>query len=525
LTCNLQRLEIEMGNMVRTQSVASTSKSSFLGMVATPPRLLQRTCACGQHEGSGACDACRKKKAESSASLQRKNCRAGNASSEVPAVVHNVLASSGNALDSESLGYFGSRLADSYKTVPTGSLNRFSIAPSDDEFEREADSAAQRAVSGNDPQASRFRDFSHVRVHTDARAAESARAVGALAYTVGSNIVFGSGQFAPHTRSGRHLLAHELTHVVQQKQGESGASGAKDRVQRQPDSSNDPGNDRPVTNDPTSPSHAPDSDMSGITLKFENGKLNYCASVMGHEVCMDTYQKIRDYLSKLGQKGGSTNNQGCPGREKPMGGCCPVSQYWDNLENKCVTPKLPPTSLCLPGETPNRLFGGCCKPGEFKLGCFTSPLNKPDNNLPAKPDTGGGAPPDNTILHFQLDLPHADAAQDESVLSSSLVPADQPVWQGLVSNLRANPAWKFQLAGRASPEGTGDYNFDLARRRAELVRVALLANGITDDRIVDVAPECDPIRRGVYDCGKKGSTGPQDRQVKVVFQPQPAATP
>lgn len=59
-------------------------------------------------------------------------------------------------------------------------------------------------------------DFSRVRVHTDARAAESAHAAGALAYTVGPDIVFGSGQYAPRTTAGARLLAHELTHTVQQ---------------------------------------------------------------------------------------------------------------------------------------------------------------------------------------------------------------------------------------------------------------------------------------------------------------------
>jgi hypothetical protein len=56
-----------------------------------------------------------------------------------------------------------------------------------------------------------------VRVHTDAKAAESAQAVNALAYTVGHNVVFGLGQYAPHTREGQHLLAHELTHTIQQR--------------------------------------------------------------------------------------------------------------------------------------------------------------------------------------------------------------------------------------------------------------------------------------------------------------------
>jgi hypothetical protein len=66
-------------------------------------------------------------------------------------------------------------------------------------------------------------DFSRVRVHSSGAAEQSARDVNAHAYTVGHNIVFGAGQFAPETHGGRRLLAHELTHVVQQ----SGADGLR----------------------------------------------------------------------------------------------------------------------------------------------------------------------------------------------------------------------------------------------------------------------------------------------------------
>lgn len=59
-------------------------------------------------------------------------------------------------------------------------------------------------------------DFSRVRVHADSDAADGARAVRARAYTVGRDIVFGSGEYAPATMEGKRLLAHELTHVVQQ---------------------------------------------------------------------------------------------------------------------------------------------------------------------------------------------------------------------------------------------------------------------------------------------------------------------
>ncbi len=62
-------------------------------------------------------------------------------------------------------------------------------------------------------------DFSPVRVHTGAAAGRSATDLGAEAYTVGRDIVFGAGRFAPGTHEGRRLLAHELTHVVQQSGG------------------------------------------------------------------------------------------------------------------------------------------------------------------------------------------------------------------------------------------------------------------------------------------------------------------
>ena len=59
-------------------------------------------------------------------------------------------------------------------------------------------------------------NFSQVRVYTDTRAAESARAVNARAYTVGQDMVFGAGQYAPESSPGQRLMAHELTYVVQQ---------------------------------------------------------------------------------------------------------------------------------------------------------------------------------------------------------------------------------------------------------------------------------------------------------------------
>ncbi len=74
-------------------------------------------------------------------------------------------------------------------------------------------------------------DFSSVRVHIDASAARSARAVNALAYTIGRDVVFGERQYAPYVSAGQRLVAHELTHVVQQ----AGSSVSNAQRLSQPD--------------------------------------------------------------------------------------------------------------------------------------------------------------------------------------------------------------------------------------------------------------------------------------------------
>jgi len=136
---------------------------------ATSGLVLRRKCACGTHTPGGAtCDACNKKK------LQRKSMGAAK-QGEVPASVRSVLASAG---------------------TPLATAVR---APMEHGFGH---------------------DFSRVRVHSDAQAARSADDVDARAYTVGSHVVFGGGHYAPHSRAGLHLLAHELAHVVQQSGSE-----------------------------------------------------------------------------------------------------------------------------------------------------------------------------------------------------------------------------------------------------------------------------------------------------------------
>ncbi len=97
-----------------------------------------------------------------------------------------------------------------------------------------------------DMEAAHGHDFGDVQVHTDAKAVDSTRSVQAHAYTVGNHIVFGEGRYQPDTAEGRHTLAHELTHVVQQRQGDvdgtSASGGIKvsdpgDRFEREAEAS------------------------------------------------------------------------------------------------------------------------------------------------------------------------------------------------------------------------------------------------------------------------------------------------
>lgn len=136
--------------------------------------VLQRKCGgCGQHTiAGGACSRCSEEREGSLQRAAQSRDSTNGHHGAVPPIVHEVLRSTGQPLETRTRGLMESRFAH---------------------------------------------DFSHVRVHTGAKAAESARAVNALAYTVGRDVVFSAGKYAPGTTAGKQLIAHELTHVVQQR--------------------------------------------------------------------------------------------------------------------------------------------------------------------------------------------------------------------------------------------------------------------------------------------------------------------
>lgn len=136
-----------------------------------PEQKLQRTCACG-----GGCPVCQKEQTgQERARLQTKRLQsAGAGRTEAPPEIREVLAAPGQPLNSATREFMELRIGH---------------------------------------------DFSRVQIHADKQAAASAEAINARAYTVGHNIVFGHGEYNPSALSSRRLLAHELTHVVQQEGG------------------------------------------------------------------------------------------------------------------------------------------------------------------------------------------------------------------------------------------------------------------------------------------------------------------
>ncbi len=140
------------------------------------------TCSCSNDEEM--CDECKQK---NSATISRK-ADGNNATTPPHRVMNQLRGSAGHPLDTSTRAFFEPRFG---------------------------------------------RDLSHVRVHTDSAAESSSRSIQAHAFAAKNNIFFASGQFSPHTDTGRRLLAHELTHVVQQQSG----SFSDQRVQRQSDNS------------------------------------------------------------------------------------------------------------------------------------------------------------------------------------------------------------------------------------------------------------------------------------------------
>jgi hypothetical protein len=223
--------------MMETRSRAAARPAPPIHVTPSPTPMLRRACACGGSHGSaGECEECgQKHRALRRQARQPESGGFGKVG--VPSIVHDVLRSPGQPLGVEARAFMEARLGH---------------------------------------------DFSQVRVHTDARAADSARAVNAKAYTVGRNVVFAAGQYAPEAAEGKRLLAHELVHVMQQSSAASPDSPASDSARNRPMGIGDPFDPSELEADGIAGGigHGPGA---GTMSYRESTELLECIRIMGQE--------------------------------------------------------------------------------------------------------------------------------------------------------------------------------------------------------------------------------------------------
>jgi hypothetical protein len=480
----------------------------------SPAAVLRRKCACGG--SSSECEGCRKKETLHRSALDEA------AIETIPSAVHETLRSPGRPLDDAARAFMEPRFGH---------------------------------------------DFSRVRVHTDAQAAESARQVHSSAYTLGQHIVFAGGSPSLDSTSGRHLLAHELAHAVQQEGvaaagtnvrvgspqdpeehqahaaaqavetggppfggSASGASraptGAALRRQPTDDNPRKPPEEKPEPFDPTG---APTVDIPGL------GEMEVNPTVIapdmegvpdfmrGKEVKLSDLRKALDALG-LGK-----------GKKEPKGapkGWCEQFQMergeFPPVEGLCCPKHVRDPLQCCKSTRMDTFAARCCGPMEVLIQgrCVTpKPVPLPPKKMPTPKPPPAPAPapapvPVSTVVFFEFDKP-GTGAKDEEGLRKGLTSEGATNFDALAKELKDNPTFKVELTGKASSEGPPWYNLGLAGRRARLVADVLVAMGVDRSRITeppDGGSECKKVEDGIHNCGETGASSkkdPNDRQVRA----------
>jgi hypothetical protein len=528
-----------------------------------------------------ACSDCPKKR-----KLLQRRAVSQSEPAAVPSIVHEVLRSPGQSLDPKARAFMETRFAHEFSHVPAHSMgmqtatDNLAMGSPDDAYEQEAKQTVDRIMRNSDVVPSkeaaslkRF-DFSHVRVHTDAHASESAQTINALAYTIGQNVVFRSGRYEPGTKEGRKLLAHELTHVVQQSQNQSNALRT---IQREAvgeaaitSACTDPVfyihihiplfllNDRYLRNgieiNKSEWENKLIADQSRqnsceiqVSRKFKtpvfdptiNAYLIYtrtpCCSCFTGTVSWDIYVNGNRQMQ-------STSMGGCPG---PI--CCIISKSvplnisiagytisgtatingdthlrnWQRpppTKQPCPLNSEVPLSNCLcPKERVNPQSNTCCQEGRQ-----AGQSGKCESKKSPPP-----LPPEKVEMQFKKDAPQwwYDPA---SSLKVSLTPDGMSAFDGLVAKMRWSSR-RVRLEGYASsdkPANDDDYNRRLTDRRVRLIASELEKQKIPRTRFdspsdQSVPSGCEEIdnetTRGLLSCGDEGAKVPADpRDRKVV---------
>jgi len=198
-----------------TSHTFKSRETNSANYLRTKSPLIQGACACGGNAGmSGQCDECKAKHLTGIQAKLKVSAPNDAYEQEADRVAEQVVSTSGTQFVSA-----GSNAAPALQTKKTDST-----------VSNKSETSLPSPVVGSNGQTfgggernfmeNRFgHDFSNVRIHTGTSANQSADAIQAKAYTYGNNIVFAKGQYQPDSYQGKKLLAHELTHVLQQSAG------------------------------------------------------------------------------------------------------------------------------------------------------------------------------------------------------------------------------------------------------------------------------------------------------------------
>lgn len=468
--------------------------------------ILQRKCACGNASSAGGlCNECSAKRK----SLQRKP-GVGRETPDIPPSVHAVLNSPGEVLDGATRTFMESRFG---------------------------------------------RDFSRVRVHADDRAAASAQAVDARAYTVGHDIVFGPGEYRPQGAAGRRLLAHELAHTVQQahlsgaapsleigpadtpqereadraaeqivaaslpETGIGHALGsamgpmlapARPTLQRQPKKTKEPLIPIPVFDELDPMIIVPDVPGVPSFLRGRQVKLSTLRSAL---------DVLRGNLPSLGGPGQDFCTRILPGYETAHGGdadglCCPQFVRdrdrccrWQNIglmsfrcctadevviSDRCVRPERAPTPPMPPTPAPGGLTFSTIPRLELQF-----------------PNIPFGTIESDTIDHFSLNRPEIPATATAKL-------------DRLASQLKLYSDAEVHVEGHTDSSYTEEYNQRLSEQRAQAVRNALVRRGVDGRRI---APQGFGETRLLFPGEANAEEKAKNRRVDVWFYIPPSSRP
>jgi outer membrane protein OmpA-like peptidoglycan-associated protein len=372
------------------------------------------------------------------------------------------------------------------------------------------------------------RDFSHVRIHADGRAAASAEALDARAYTVGADIVFGRGEYRPQTHAGRRLLAHELAHTVQQGRFAGAVPPAHLEIgpldtplEREADRAAEQ-----VTAASPSPSHAgtalagtaaPTLSRAPAGLQRQPKKTKeplipipvfdeldpmiivpdvpgVPSILRGREVKLSTLRSALDVLrGNLPSLGGGTGEDFCtrliPGYETAHGG---------DVDGLCCPRFVRDRDRCCRWQDVGMMSFRCCGPDEVVISdrCVRperAPIPPPPLPSAPVPSPAPGGLTFPTIPRLEMEFPRGPFgtiqsdtidhfALDRDALPST--PAATEALDRLARQLQLYREAEVHVEGHTDSSASEQHNQSLSERRARAVRDALVQRGVDRRRII-----------------------------------------